>query len=483
MAGFYARVVVTVPVSRKGQRTIIPSIRLILMRLLHISALITFALIPVWYRLPDPIPLVTPLYVTRFLIVLPMAATILLWFACGLPGLRAVAKDRVRLLFTLALLLLALWGFASRGWAFANFRDPLVAQTAALQLGMIALFAVAVGSAGIAAQKTTAVLLITLIWTTALTLAQVGQQRFIGLQALGEFYFHRFGVGVSLLQAGDLAYVRPYGLLPHPNIHAGALMVALLGSSIWLLSDRRWLRWLAALIIPAGMLALLLTFSRAAWISIVIGALAALPFIRPLLTRRKAAALGAAALLTLAAGIFFAVQYRDFIVARTSGAESIEMRSVADRVVFIDFALRSISERPLLGVGIGNFPWRTSYYIAETFYQLRGDNVHHVLLSVTAELGIVGLALLLLALISGWAAGLRAVRRADGGERAARAGLLAISAALFAVGWLDHYPYSIVQMQTAWWGLLAVAGGLPSVSHRMDERSDQTLPSAAPDSR
>ncbi|MFN8564166.1 MAG: hypothetical protein U0703_21690 [Anaerolineae bacterium] len=35
---------------------------------------------------------------------------------------------------------------------------------------------------------------------------------------------------------------------------------------------------------------------------------------------------------------------------------SVELRSVSDRIVFMDFAFRSIVERPILGVGIGNFP-------------------------------------------------------------------------------------------------------------------------------
>lgn len=454
-----------------------------LIRLTRLFALITFALIPVWYRLPEQLPLIAPLYVTRFLIVVPMLLTIVCWIAARLPGLRALAADRWRVAFVLALLGLALWGFSSQGWAFANFRDPLVAQTASLQLGLVVLFVVAVASVGIPARSVAVVLLITLAWTAALTLAQVGQQRFIGLQSLGEFPFHRFGPGVSILQAGELVYVRPYGLLPHPNMQAGALMVALLGSAAWLLSDRRWPRWLAAVLIPIGALALLLTFSRAAWISVAVGGLVGLLFARPLLTRNRLVIIAVSGALVLAAGILFVTQYRDFVAARTEGAESIEMRSVADRVVFIDFALRSIGERPLLGVGIGNFPWRTSYYIAETFYELRGDNVHHVLLSVTAELGFVGLALMLTALVSGTIGAIRAVRRSLADERAARIGLLAITAALFAVGWLDHYPYSIIQFQTAWWGLLAVAGAPLTASPRAGEHSDQTPLNAAPDSQ
>lgn len=93
--------------------------------------------------------------------------------------------------------------------------------------------------------------------------------------------------------------------------------------------------------------------------------------------------------------------------------------------MFTDFALRSIAERPIFGVGIGNFPWRASYFIVGT-HDLRGDNVHHVLLSAWAELGTVGLVLVLLALIfAALAIGQRL--RSHGATRIDCAGLIALA--------------------------------------------------------
>ena len=99
-----------------------------------------------------------------------------------------------------------------------------------------------------------------------------------------------------------------------------------------------------------------------------------------------------------------------------------------------------------------------SYYLATTNYDLRGDNVHHVLLSVAAELGIVGLVLILSAIGCGLIDAFRRLRQGDdSADHAARLALFAAFMALLAVGFLDHYPWTQIHFQVAWWGCLAAA--------------------------
>src|SRR5690606_27181710 len=104
--------------------------------------------------------------------------------------------------------------------------------------------------------------------------------------------------------------------------------------------------------------------------------------------------------------LIFGLLFSPFLQARAGvSTESIELRSISDRVVFTEFALRAVSEFPIGGVGIGNFPWRASYYLIGTGFDLRGDNVHNIFLSAWAELGTAGLVILLSALVAGiWAA-------------------------------------------------------------------------------
>jgi hypothetical protein len=211
--------------------------------------------------------------------------------------------------------------------------------------------------------------------------------------------------------------------------------------------------------------ALLLTFSRAAWIGLAAGAVVLLPQVRLRIMR-----LLPLLLIALVVGGAFLWQYRPLLAARTGVAtESIELRSVADRVVYTDFALRAIEERLVLGHGAGNFPWRAAAYIEETFFDLKGDHVHHVFLGVWAELGVVGFALFVLALVLGVEAGLRSragyILPLQSGTRRGRMypapshnPALAAVVAFAVVGLFDHYPYSQLPFMALWWGLLAASG-------------------------
>ncbi len=431
--------------------------------LIHAGVLLTFALIPVWYRLPQS-PIFAQLYVTRFLIFLPMLWSISWWLVLGLPGLRDLFRSRLRTLWALSLLLLALWGYASLIWAFQRVAHPDVGQTAALQFAVSALFAVVVACAAPAATLIVGVLAFDVIWNAAITVIQSQNQAAIGLRTLGEFPFSAAQPGVSILESGSIRWVRPYGLMPHPNLLAGVLLVGLFAAAALIVAHKRWQMLAGIAAFAFGWWALLLTFSRAAWGGLVVGMLAVILFLRPHLRRISARVSLALALgVVVAVGVAFVIGYAPLLAARAGeGQESIELRSVSDRLVFMDFAVRSIRERPLLGVGIGNFPWRMSYYLATTNYDLRGDNVHHVLLSVAAELGIVGLLLILTAMGCGLCAAFQTLRQGDdSADHAARLALFAAFVALLAVGFLDHYPWTQIHFQVAWWGSLAAVISRP----------------------
>jgi O-antigen ligase len=428
--------------------------------ILHAAILLTFALIPVWYRLPQTPPLLAPLYVTRFLIVLPMLFAIAGWLALRLPGFTDLRRDPLRRMWALSLLALALWTFASQGWAYQRVPHPEVAATTALQFGIASLFALVVACAGPPRRVIIAVLAVSLGWNALAGGTQVAIQESIGLWELGEF---RLGIdhnGVSVVQAGDVRWLRPYGLLPHPNIFAGALALGLLGAGAWMLSQRRVL-WLAGTALALGGLwVFLLTFSRAAWGGLALGVLAGLPFVwRGYLTTRlslQPRRLLVSAVLLIGAGVLFVALYHPFLLARAGvNSESIEQRSISDRRVFTEFARRAISESPLIGVGAGNFPWKASYYLMFLPYDLRGDNVHNIYLSVWAELGLIGLGLYAAALLTGLYA---AVRNLWSRPDPHRAMLFGGVVALLAIGLLDHYPYSILHFQVALWGLLGAVG-------------------------
>jgi O-antigen ligase len=444
---------------------------------------VTFALIPVWKRFStkEPPPLFLPiLYVSYFWILLPMLWSIVWWLILRLPGFHMLRKDTIRAGWALALLLLALWALASPLWAFQRDAHPEVAASASLQLGVAALFAVVVACAAPPRRMIIGTLVVGLLWNSIVTMGQVATQGSIGLRALGEFTLGVNQPGIGYVQVGDAHWLRPYALLPHPNMLAGYFAVGLLATLPWLVARRRVLWWAGTLIFTLGLWGFLLTFSRGAWLGFAAGVFAMLPLLLRKYTTseswnvtRNLLAILASWRLTLSPRMIwllivtltvvfpFVLTFRPFLAARAGvGGESIELRSVSDRVVFATFAYDSILERPIIGVGIGNFPWRTSYYLMRTNYDLRGDNVHHVLLYAWAELGIVGLILVVMALVLGMEAVLRNLWRGEGGNQSDRLSTIALLGGflgLTIIGLLDHYPWTILQFQVAWWGLLAVA--------------------------
>jgi hypothetical protein len=466
---------------------------------IHAGILVTFALIPAWFRFkPSPGPF-EALYSTGFLIFWPMVWTVAWWLMLRLPGFGTLRRDRLRLLWALALLFLVCWAFLSWSWAYTRAFRPAIAIGGALPFALTILFTLVVSCAGPRARHIVLVLTVGMVINSGIAGWQVARQGHANLGFLGEFNINPENSGVSIVQAGDVRWLRPYGLLPHPNMLAGYLCIGLLCSVVGILSERRRMRWISLAIFLFGLWALLLTFSRSAWIAFAAGGFALLPFLWGRLKMRDMrltlAVFGVSVIL---AGVLFVAIYRPFVIARTGeGDESVELRSISDRVIYNEMAYRAIDRSPALGVGISNFPWIASYYLSFTDYDLRGQPVHQVFLSAWSELGAVGYVLAAGALLLGVEIALRTLRQGFPNPRAedqlqmdrfAQAAMLCGVIALMMIGLLDHYPWTLLHFQVAWWGLLAAAGKPPiknaaplsenGVSSSLNERSTEGQPPA-----
>jgi O-antigen ligase len=207
---------------------------------------------------------------------------------------------------------------------------------------------------------------------------------------------------------------------------------------------------------------LLLTFSRSAWLGLAAGMLAL-----GILTikvwwhnrQRLLRVLLVAGIFLIAAGLFY-VLYQPFLSARTGvTTESIELRSASDRAVYNQIAIDAIKESPILGTGIGNFPWYASEYLAKTTFDLQGQPVHNIFLSAWSELGLIGLGLFIVIVGITLRAGIIHMRQATSNQTevifvygAAMGGIIAF----MVIGLFDHYPWTLVQFQAALWLLMAV---------------------------
>ncbi|HNB53874.1 MAG TPA: hypothetical protein PK530_18150, partial [Anaerolineales bacterium] len=103
-------------------------------------------------------------------------------------------------------------------------------------------------------------------------IAQTLAQHSIGWYSLGELELDPAWGGVGVVITDTTRALRAYGLSDHPNILGGCLALALLVLAGWYLerdqdTDQRWQPVRAVLLLP-GLVCLLLTFSRAAWLGV-----------------------------------------------------------------------------------------------------------------------------------------------------------------------------------------------------------------------
>lgn len=441
-------------------------------QLLFVQAgiLFTFALIPVWYRFRG-LPSFSTFYSAGFLIFWGMLWTVGWWVISGLPGLRTVLSSRLRLAWVLLLVALGAWAWLSWAWGYTRLSNPDVTISSAIPLTLVILFTLVVACASPPIRSVTLVLVISLLWNSVVAGLQVAAQNEIGLQALGEFNVDPSQSGTVIVQAGDLRWLRPYGLLPHPNMLAGFLALGVLATLGWALAGegKRWI--IGTGISLLGLWVLLLTFSRAAWLGCGAGVGVIFLFVvwrskRDRWTVVRLMAMGGLMAVTIG---MFVILYQPFLAARVGvGDESVELRSVSDRAVYNQIAFEVIEKSPLFGIGLGNFPWYAANWLAQTDFDLRGQPVHNIFLLAWTELGLVGLGLTLAATgLGGWIA-VTEIKRSDGGEAVMRAALLAGVMALMVIGLFDHYPWTLPQFQVAWWGLLGAAGA-SSVKSRQQE--------------
>jgi O-antigen ligase len=304
---------------------------------------------------------------------------------------------------------------------------------------------------------------------TVVAVPQFVLGRSLGLKRLGEVTVDAAWPGASVVMVGEERWLRAYGLSQHPNLLAGCLMAMLLVVVGYYLIQRDWRRIPLLLALGLGFTGLLLTFSRAAWLGTLVGGGAMLVLLAWAWHRKQwspdwlALALLSAVLLGLIVS-FVAINWPLLQPRLGLVSQGTEIRSVEARKMQVPAALELIRLRPVLGVGLGNYP--------TALYQLARDTVaaypvfqpvYNVALLVTAELGILGGLLWLFLILSPWTAlwlGRRQVR-----ITAWWTGLSGAFLALTVISFLDFYVWTSHQGRLMLWlvlGLWAREWGQPN---------------------
>lgn len=423
----------------------------------RLMALVALALTPVWYRLSVNTPIFGAGDVSRYTLFVPTVLTVLLWLLLGMPGLRRLFSSVSRAAWAACLIALAFWAYASGAWAYTGELRPAVAEQATLIWAVTVGYALAVAAVGLPARWVVLVMGFGLLWNGILAGQQVAAQGSAGglWAALKEFPIGVEQPRISVVMADGVRWLRPYGLLPHPNFLAGFLAVALVAFAP-ALTVRRWSVWLiSAVVWSVGLWALMLTFSRGAYLAFAVGG--ALLLILLWRAGRWNKPLLVAAVLTVALGVLFLALYHPFLLARAGiGSENTELYSLGERAMLNAAAADGIRSAPLVGVGVGNLPWYSARWLFDRQSPILGNYPHNAALTMWGDLGLIGLGLWAGAVGAALVGGFRHLRQ-NAPDRAWRAALLAGFVVWLFSGLTEYAPTSLFHSMVLGWGVAAAA--------------------------
>lgn len=284
------------------------------------------------------------------------------------------------------------------------------------------------------------ILIVAAVIQAAIGIGQFAMQSAFASSLLGMSHYEAWQAGTSVLKNESGRFLRAYGSFPHPNILGGFLAIILviaitdfrfqIANCSVIASDRRrrgnpeenegtadsglprarrltltmTAEWTGLLII---LLALILAFSRAAWLGAAMGIVAYCVFcIRSHVSGKKYVESGSniisrswnyvtflktLGVLGIAAAVFVFV-LRDQVFPRFDSATIGREGSVSERMVSLADAKTLIAGHPLLGVGAGNFTAAIMEHNPDRLVW-SVQPAHNVFVLVLAELGAVGLVL------------------------------------------------------------------------------------------
>ena len=196
----------------------------------------------------------------------------------------------------------------------------------------------------------------------------------------------------GILQYGVLHYdnlgQRPLGAMSHYMTYSGLLMLVLCAASARLVFGKRDRIW-PALVMPALVVALSLTFTRNAWIG-ACGAVALLFILKDFRLT---------AILPVIIALLFVIAPGD-IPSRLTSTFNAQDPANQDRLAMVEIGARMVRDHPMTGVGPNMVPVLYEQYRPDYAVNQTNPHLHNVPLQIAAERGLPALALWLWFLVS-----------------------------------------------------------------------------------
>lgn len=280
-------------------------------------------------------------------------------------------------------------------------------------------------------------------------IGQVLGQGSVGLAGLGELSLDPRVNGVSVVAATATdRLLRAYGLTDHPNILGGLLAIGLVLLAVGLVGidgagargmTRRLGRTAGVLAISTGTAALVLTFSRAAGLALVVGLLVVLVLHGLRRDGRTARRLATVAAGVAAIALVVGLPLGRYVAARldvVAPQSDTELMSVGERAILADAAGAVFAAHPLGGTGLATLPLAMTRTRPALTFDYQPASV--VVLDVLAETGVLGAACYGLVLV----VPLVAVARRRGAWTRDLVAATGALAAVTVIGFFDYYTWS-----------------------------------------
>jgi O-antigen ligase len=202
-------------------------------------------------------------------------------------------------------------------------------------------------------------------------------------------------LGTAVIETANGRWLRAYGGLDHPNILGGVLAMGLILAA-YLLAKKKMLNtpkqvWSSIFLFVfyfISLYALFFTFSRAAWLALLVGLIALLIIFiinkdKWIISRFIALVFFSAILVSL-----LAAPFQDLLRVRIDAETRLEQKSISERQDYLIQAKNILQKNFLFGVGVGNYNLAVGLIDSNKKAAWEYQPVHNAFLLLWAETGI-----------------------------------------------------------------------------------------------
>jgi hypothetical protein len=285
-----------------------------------------------------------------------------------------------------------------------------------------------------------------------LVILQFLVQHPLGLNRLGEQPVSRFLPGFAKIVVDGVTYLRGYGTFPHPNPLSAFLVINSLIICYFLVKEgSKRLKTLLGLVLFVNILAVTVTFSRAAFLALIFGLVV---FFSYLLTKSKEKSIVGTVAIVIFSLLASVAIFKPLLITRAT----ITDKSTAERITYNQHGWQMFKDHPVFGVGLGESVLQSQNYYSHHLEPWEKQPPHNYFILAAAEMGALGALLLIWIFASHLKKVLSIMYKVSGNTNLATYYLLltTILLCILVLMLFDHYFYTLQQTQMLLWVMLGI---------------------------